>query len=127
MINRRTMEYEYKMISSFYDNYIKRHNYLIIKSIVLGCGMQDNNEYQDIHCYHVFLINMLIMKKDCIASSFEKCYRFSFDKTIDENICDKVKHILENKDLDDAQKSLRLLELSSNEDDRCLSFSLFVL
>lgn len=35
MINRRTIEYEYKMISSFYDNYIKMHNYLKIKSVVL--------------------------------------------------------------------------------------------
>ena len=36
MINRRTVEYEYKMISSFYDNYIKIHNYQNIKKAVIG-------------------------------------------------------------------------------------------
>lgn len=36
MISVRSNKYEYKIISSFYDNYIKQHQYDYIKQVVLG-------------------------------------------------------------------------------------------
>ena len=48
MISIRTVPFEYKTISSYYDNYIHVHKYDLIKAIVVGLENATDDEKQRI-------------------------------------------------------------------------------
>ena len=127
MFNRRTVEYEYKMISSFYDNYIKKHNYLLIKSIVVGYDSSDSRNHDLIRKFHRFLLNIIINNKKNILKELERCFSFSFGAEIGKTEKKKVSDIVKNKNLSDIQKSLRLLELAILEKNINYAFCFFIL
>lgn len=127
MINRRTVEYEYKMISSFYDNYIKKHNYLSIKGVVVGYAQANEKELEIIHNFHEFLLNLMITKKDNLIKNLNRCFSFSFRNKIKDKTLTKIKEIIETDELDDVKISLRLIELCIVEPDLNTAFALFVI
>ena len=127
MINRRTVEYEYKMISSFYDNYLKKHNYLSIKSVVVGYAQGNEVEFATIHNFHEFLLNLLITKKDNLMKNLNRCFMFSFGNNIEDKTFTKIKELIETDKLDDVKKSLRFIELCMCETDLNTAFALFAI
>ena len=126
MINRRTVEYEYKMISSFYDNYIRKHNYLLIKSVVLGITNEENEEIELIHKLHRFLVCIMIESKQHLMNCINNVFGFAFKRNIDSMFLTKIRKI-NDAYLNDVQKSLRFIEMSMNEEDLMNSFCAFVL
>ncbi len=127
MVNRRTTEYEYKIISSFYDNYLKQHNYLNIKRIVLGICFSTNEENKMIKQFHEFLLCMTITSKENILNNLKRCSKFSLDIEMSEETCNMLEKIINEETMDDVQKSLRLLECSMVEKDVRQAYILFIL
>lgn len=113
MINRRTVEYEYKMISSFYDNYIRKHNYLVIKSVVLGVTNEENEEIELIHKLHRFLVCIMIEYKQHFMNCINDVFLFAFGKNIDSIFLAKIKNI-NDTNFNNVKKSLRFIEISMN-------------
>ncbi len=77
MVNIRTVEYEYKMISSFFDNLKKPHIYDEIKEVVLG--IKKANEVkngQKILKLHRFLILVVGATKNLSITSILNSFSF---------------------------------------------------
>lgn len=127
MLNRRSTTYEYKMISSFYDNYVKHHNYLKIKSIVLVNYFKTDEETNLIHKFHQFLVLMLIEPRISLIDTLNSNFQFVFKVNLSFDIYNQIKEINNSETLNDIEKSLRFLELSMVTQDQFSSFCLFVL
>lgn len=56
MISIRTIPFEYKTISSYYDNYIHHHKYDLIKGIVAGIENATDDETKRIRMMHQLLL-----------------------------------------------------------------------
>ena len=81
MVNIRTVEYEYKMISSFYDNYKKIHIYDEIKEVVLGIKKADEiiNGHKILKM-HKFLVLIIGSTINFSTKSILNTFSFVFGK-----------------------------------------------
>lgn len=112
MINRRTIEYEYKMISSFYDNRLKDHRYSNIKRTALGIDVFDDDCVAMYNKMHLFLFIALqkglkISEKDLLSA-----YSFAFGVEGNKTLCE-IHWIINEPRYSPIEKSLMLIDLSS--------------
>lgn len=66
MISVRTNKYEYAVISSYYDNYIKEHQYDTIKQVVMGLSHSGDGHRKQIKKMHQLLLL-------CDSSGIDNC------------------------------------------------------
>ena len=115
MKNRRTIEYEYKMISSFYDNWFKCHRYQEIKRIVIGrFDYRNISEGEFIYKMHQFLLLMSTWSFDEIAMNVEKTFNFIFEREMNYESLLLLKSVLDKHE-SLFEKSFKFIETSIDD------------
>lgn len=128
MVNIRTVEYEYKMISSFFDNYKKIHIYDEIKEVVLG--IKKANEVKnglEILKMHRFLILAIGSTINISIKSILNLFSFVFGNKALIRLKYCYGQRINRINLKHYTTCFQLLDLSKNEKELLSSYFLFVL
>lgn len=128
MIHVRSVEYEYKTISSYFDNKIKEHHYDEIKSIVIGKEHDSKFNYSNaVFRFHRFL---LLSFSDYYNGNFSDLYRdyfMIFSSEIEEDRRNELTFVFDGKEMSVERKIVSLVEFCLKENSVEIAFFLFVL
>jgi len=119
MIHVRTVSYEYKTISSYFDNKLKENYYDNIKNIVIGKELDQKFKYSDaVIKFHRFL---LLSFSDYCNGTFTDLYRDYlkiFDLEIEENKRNKLRYIFDANGLSVEEKIVSMISEMKEEQNR---------
>jgi len=128
MIHVRTVSYEYKTISSYFDNKLKENYYDNIKNIVIGKELDQKFKYSDaVIKFHRFL---LLSFSDYCNGTFTDLYRDYlkiFDLEIEENKRNKLRYIFDANGLSVEEKIVSMVECCLAENNLGIAFFVFIL
>ncbi|MCF0118109.1 MAG: nucleotidyltransferase domain-containing protein [Bacilli bacterium] len=127
MINIRNIEYEYKTISSFFDNKIKFHFYDEIKSIIIGKEISKEFKYTNsIRKMHRFLILSFSNYNNTDFELLYKDFNYVCETAIENKKITKLREIFEAGCYKKNKAVILLLECI-NEENMYIAFFEFVL